>query len=217
MVDLNKTIEQLFVIGLLDWLKSHKRDFPWRSEKAPYKILIAEKFLQQTTYGHVLKVYERFLQKFPDVYSLSKSNDNEITKLIRPLGFQNQRARQLVKMSKTLVKDYKGNIPGKIQDLRKLSGIGKYIASSVACFAFDQDVPIIDLNVRRVLGRIFSWGNGNDNELFSYLAKMLPKGKAKEFNWGMIDFSSLVCSRKPKCKMCPFSDLCTYFKNTSIG
>ena len=210
MVDLNKTIEQFFTIALLNWFKSYKRDFPWRSEKAPYKILIAEKFLQQTTYGHVLKVYEKFLQKFPDMHSLSKSNDKEIAELIKPLGFQNQRARQLVKLSKLLVKDHKGNIPREIEDLMKLPGIGKYIASSVACFAFNQDTPIIDVNVRRVLGRIFSWGNGNDNELFSHLAKMLPKGKSKEFNWGMIDFSALICSRKPKCKKCFFNLRCLY-------
>jgi len=210
VTDLNKTVEQLFVVALLDWFKSHKRDFPWRNEKAPYKILIAEKFLQQTTYGHVLKVYEKFLQKFPDIHSLSKSNDSEIVRLIRPLGFQKQRARQLVKMSKLLIKDHEGNIPCEIEDLMKLPGIGKYIASSVACFAFNQDIPIIDVNVRRVLGRIFSWENYRDEELYSYLAKMLPNGKSKEFNWGIIDFSALICSRKPKCKKCFFNLHCLY-------
>lgn len=210
MVDLSKNLKQSFVTALLDWFKSHKRDFPWRSEREPYRILIAEKFLQQTTYGHVLKIYEKFLQRFPDVYSLSKSSDSEIVRLIRPLGFQKQRARQLVEMSKLLVKDYEGNIPCKIEDLKKLPGIGKYIASSVACFAFNQDVPIIDVNVRRVLGRIFPWGNDSDNTLYSYLTKMLPKGKSKEFNWGIIDFSALICSRKPKCRKCFFNLHCLY-------
>jgi len=157
-----------------------------------------------------LKIYEKFLQRFPDVYSLSKSSDSEIVRLIRPLGFQKQRARQLVEMSKLLVKDYEGNIPCKIEDLKKLPGIGKYIASSVACFAFNQDVPIIDVNVRRVLGRIFPWGNDSDNTLYSYLTKMLPKGKSKEFNWGIIDFSALICSRKPKCRKCFFNLHCLY-------
>jgi len=210
VVDLSKNLKQSFVTALLDWFKSHKRDFPWRSEREPYRILIAEKFLQQTTYGHVLKIYEKFLQRFPDVYSLSKSSDSEIVRLIRPLGFQKQRARQLVEMSKLLVKDYEGNIPCKIEDLKKLPGIGKYIASSVACFAFNQDVPIIDVNVRRVLGRIFPWGNDSDNTLYSYLTKMLPKGKSKEFNWGIIDFSALICSRKPKCRKCFFNLHCLY-------
>jgi len=96
----------------------------------------------------------------------------------------------------------------------KLPGIGKYIASSVACFAFNQDVPIVDVNVRRVLGRIFPWGNDSDNELYSHLAKMLPKGKSKEFNRGMIDFSALICSRKPKCKKCFFNLYCLYARTS---
>ena len=51
-----------------------------------------------------------------------------------------------------------------------------------------------------------------DKEIEKRLSRLIPKGKAKQFNWGIIDFSAIICSRKPKCKKCFLNDLCYYFK-----
>lgn len=212
VLEMSAKSDQIFVNSLITWFKVNKREFPWRNEKNPYNILIAEKFLQQTTYGHVLRVYEKFLSRFPDIYALSKSNESEISVIIQPLGFQNQRAKQLFDMSKKIIDNYDGKIPSDINELVKLPGVGKYISSAVACFAFNQDQPIIDVNVRRVVKRYFSWNKFGDNEIFYRLEKILPKGKAKEFNWGIIDFSNLICGRKPKCEKCFLTNYCRYFK-----
>ena len=198
----------MFVNRLLDWFKLYKRDFPWRMESEPYKILVAEKLLQQTTYGHVLKVYKIFMNKYPDAYSLSQARVSEIEDTIRRLGFQRQRSKQFKEIASMLLKSYNGKVPSGKEDLLKLSGIGHYIANAVLCFAFNKDVPIVDMNVRRVVGRYFGWKRNHDRELERQLIKLIPKGRGKEFNWGIIDFSSLVCSRKAKCTICFLSDLC---------
>jgi len=210
-----RSVEENFAKELLEWFEQNKRDFPWRKEKKPYTILIAEKLLQQTSYGHVLKVYKEFIQKYPDIDTLSRASEKELKELITPLGFHRQRSKQLISIGKIIKKEFEGEIPQKTEELVKLPGVGKYIANAVACFAYGKHTPIIDVNVRRVVGRAFPWGKQKDSQLFDYLEEMMPEGKSKEFNWGIIDFSSKVCSRKPKCQICFFKGLCAFYNKVS--
>lgn len=213
VMDLNQNKRQLFVVTLLDWFKSHKRDFPWRHETDPYRILVAEKLLQQTTYSHVLKAYDAFIEKFPKISNLAQAEVSDIEESIRRLGFQRQRARQFKKIGSTILNEHRGKIPSKKEELLKLSGIGNYVANAVLCFAFNRDEPIVDVNVRRVVKRFFGWKEAKDKQIEERLRRLLPRGKAKQFNWGIIDFSGLICSRKPKCKICFLNDHCLYYKN----
>jgi A/G-specific adenine glycosylase len=206
-----------FVQRSLSWFSSNGRDFPWRRETDPYRILVAEKLLQQTTYGHVMKVYETFFEKFPGVKSLADADVSEIESVIRRLGFQRQRARQFKKIAQAIVDEFNGVVPSRKDDLLKLSGVGNYVASAVLCFAFNKDEAIVDMNVRRVVERVFGWKGVSDKEIANRLSKMIPKGKAKQFNWAIIDFSSIVCSRKPKCNICFLNDLCLYYAQSKLN
>ena len=196
---------------LLRWFKSNKRDFQWRRETDPYRILVAEKLLQQTTFGQVRKVYGKFLKKYPDIETLAGADAKDIEETIKPLGFHRQRATQFKRMTLKMMAEHSGKVPSNREDLLKLNGIGDYVANAVLCFAFNKDEPIVDMNVRRVVRRYFFWKQLNDEEIKERLRPIIPKSKAKEFNWGIIDFSSLICSRKPKCKICFLNDLCSYF------
>ena len=204
---------ELFSQRLLEWFSSNARSFPWRQETDPYRILVAEKLLQQTTYGHVMKGYDVFFEKFPDIQSLSQAEVSDIEDTIRRLGFQRQRAKQFKEIGLTIVNKHSGEIPSNKEDLLTLSGIGNYVANAVLCFAFNKDESIVDMNVRRVVGRYFGWSGIDDREIENRLQKLIPRGKAKSFNWGIIDFSALMCSRKPKCRKCFLSDLCSYFQD----
>ncbi len=212
---MNEQKKKFFSKELLKWFSSNSRDFPWREETNPYRILVAEKLLQQTTYGHVLKVYDTFFKKFPNIQSLANAKISEIEKTIRRLGFQRQRAKQLKKTALTVLDKHKSRIPSNKKDLLNLSGIGDYVANAVLCFAFNKDKSIVDMNVRRVVGRYFGWNSINDREIEKRLQKLIPKGRGKNFNWAIIDFSGLICSRKPKCRICFLSDFCLYFKEKS--
>jgi A/G-specific adenine glycosylase len=180
----------------------------WRRERDPFRVLVAEKLLQQTTYGHVLKAYGAFFEKFPDARALAAAEVSDIEAAIRGLGFQRQRARQLKELACSLVAEHGGAVPSDKGALLRLSGVGEYVASAVLCFAFGMDEPIVDINVRRVVGRLFGWRGLKDNEIAERLRQMIPPGRGREFNWALIDFSALVCSRRPKCRKCPLSDLC---------
>jgi len=197
-----------FVERLLYWFSTNGRTFPWRQDVDPYKVLVAEKLLQQTTYGHVLKVYDTFFKRFPDLRSLAEADVSEIEAVIRRLGFHRQRAKQLKEAAQIIINEFEGKVPGSREDLLKLSGVGEYVASAVLCFAFGNDVPVVDMNVRRVVGRVFGWKGVDDKKIASRLSKIIPAGKAKQFNWALIDFSAIICSRKPKCRVCFLKDIC---------
>ena len=156
-------------------------------------------------------MYDKFIERYPTVRDLSGAKEAEIRAMIKPLGFHNQRAKQLVGIANKLTEDYKELIPSERNDLLSLPGVGDYIANAVLCFAFNKDVPIIDVNIRRVFGRAFEWGTSKDRKLMDHLRNLLPIGKAKEFNWAVIDFSSLICSRSPKCSKCFFAISCHYY------
>ncbi len=157
------------------------------------------------------------MKKYPDIETLAEADVKDIERTIKPLGFHRQRAAQFKKMASSMVAAHGGKVPQKREDLLRLNGIGDYVANAVLCFAFNKDEPIVDMNVRRVVRRYFFWKQLNDEEIRERLRPLIAKNNAKEFNWGIIDFSSLICSRKPKCKICFLNDLCSYFNKQLRG
>jgi A/G-specific adenine glycosylase len=107
-----------------------------------------------------------------------------------------------------------GNFPREIEQMRQFSGIGKYTAQAVASFAFDQSVPIVEANTRRVLARLFNLRESIDSAaarktLWQRAASLLPKSDAAVFNSALLDLGALIClARKPKCDLCPVKAFC---------
>jgi hypothetical protein len=98
----------------------------------------------------------------------------------------------------------------------ELKGIGKYTASAILAFAFKKPVPIVDTNVKRVLGRIFFGYKllaeyiTTDEPFWELKQKIVPKGSTSyDFNQGIMDFGATVCiAKKPKCDICPMRTIC---------
>ena len=202
-----------FVEGLLFWGSLNKRDFPWRKESDPYKILIAELMLQRTKAEQVVRVYEIFLERFPKPRNLAKSSIREIERIIKPLGLA-YRAKRLKMLGEEILSE--GGIPSESKKLTRIHGVGDYAASAVLCFAYGQHTAVVDSNVARIVKRVFSLNFGSDphkrEELWKFMQDLVPEGRAKEFNWSILDFGSLICApKKPKCNICPLNSVCDYY------
>jgi A/G-specific adenine glycosylase len=207
----------IFAKKLLLWGQDNKRDFPWRKESSHYKILVAEKLLQQTDVGHVTKHYDNFFNKYPTLETLAKARQEEIELILRPLGFWRIRARDLKRLATQIIQEYSGDIPSSSQELKKLFGVGEYVAKAVSCFAFGNKEAIVDVNVRRIVSRFFLWKSElpNDREIADLMFNIMPDKESKEFNWALLDYSATVCSRIPKCHACFAKELCEYFRRTT--
>jgi len=188
------------------WYQHYGRaTLPWRNTQSAYEIYLSEIMLQQTQVKTVLeRFYFQFLEKFPTLEDVANAPVDDVLKAWEGLGYYT-RARNL---HKTAV-ETKGFLPNKAEELEKLSGIGKSTAHAVACFAFDEALPILDANVKRILYRFFAVTSCNDKELWELAYKLYDKNNAYIYNQTMMDIGSAICTHKnPSCEACPFESLC---------
>ena len=198
---------------LLAWFACHARDLPWRRERTPYRIWVAEAMLQQTRVETVIPYYERFLARFPTIRALSAVSLEEVLRVWEGLGYY-ARARNLYAAARQIVAARDGQLPDTFEGLLALPGVGQYTAGAVASIAFGRDVPAVDGNVRRVLCRVF--GIHQDvthsavrKELERLAANLIPPGRAGAFNEALMELGAIVCTpRSPRCDDCPLNDLC---------
>jgi A/G-specific adenine glycosylase len=199
--------------SLLRWFDRHGRNLPWRKTRDPYAILVSEVMLQQTQVATVIPYYNKWLRRFPDFASVSCASQNDVLHAWQGLGYYN-RALNL-RAAASIVQDrHRGTLPGDVAAIRKLPGVGRYIANAVATFAFDQPVPIVEANSSRVLARLLDMRAPIDSaigreKLWAFAAQLVPKSSAARFNSAFIDLGALVClAHKPKCSVCPVKKFC---------
>src|SRR6266536_2492781 len=115
--------------SLLRWFRRNGRDLPWRRTRDPYAILVSEFMLQQTQVATVIPYYNKWLRRFPDFASVSRASQNDVLHAWQGLGYYN-RARHLRAAASILRYRYCGYLPGDFAGLRKLPGVGRYIANA---------------------------------------------------------------------------------------
>ena len=199
--------------ALLSWYGEYGRDLPWRRTRDPYPVLVSEVMLQQTGVERVKAKYGEFLAAFPSFAALAAAPLADVIRLWAPLGY-NRRAVRLHAIARTVCEKFGGRLPHRVHELRGLDGLGSYTASAVACFAFDQDVPVVDTNVRRVLTRFFgdvpTGQSANARTLENMARSVLPERHAYEWNQALMDLGSTICTaRTPRCGSCPVALFCT--------
>ncbi len=140
----------VFQKHILDWYHENQRPLPWRKTRDPYCILISEVMSQQTQLSRVIPKYEAWIKKFSTVQSLAKAKVSEVLAYWSGLGY-NRRALNLQKAAQKIAQEYKGAFPRTEKELIALPGIGKYTARAILCFAFDQQVAVVDTNVKKVI------------------------------------------------------------------
>ena len=138
---------------VLGWYRQHGRDLPWRASDDPYHAMVAEFMLQQTGVGRVLPVYASFLERFPTLAVLADAPVADVIRAWSGMGY-NRRAINLQRAARVIMEKHGGVIPRDPRVLETLPGIGRYTAAAIACFAFHRPVPVMDTNIRRVLGRL---------------------------------------------------------------
>jgi len=168
--------------------------------------------LQQTQVGAVLPYYNKWLRRFPTFAALAKASENNVLLAWQGLGYY-ARARNLRATAKIVHRQYRGTFPREIDGIRKLPGIGSYTAHAVATFAFDQSVPVVEVNTSRVLARLFDLQTPIDRatareKLWRSAAALVPKHNAGKFNSALMDLGATICLPKPRCPTCPVQKFC---------
>jgi len=193
---------------LLAWFARHARDLPWRRDRTPYRVWVAEVMLQQTQVTKVQDYYTRFIARFPTVAALAEAPLEDVLKQWEGLGYYS-RARALHRAAQVIVAEHNGELPADVDALRRLPGIGAYTAGAIASIAFGVSAPAVDGNVRRVMARVLAWAEPNAAGLEAAVREWMSANEPGAFTEALMEVGATLCRPKsPQCLLCPWCDLC---------
>ena len=185
------------------------RDLPWRRTRDRWHVLVSEVMLQQTQVHRVLPKFQLFIDAFPTPQRCAEAPLGELLALWQGLGYP-RRCRNLHEAAKAIVRDHGGVVPGELDVLLSLPGIGGYTARAVMAFADSRDVAVVDTNIARILARLHNEPLGKARAQ-SLADGLVPHGSAWEWNQVLMDLGATVCtSRSPQCGECPIAGSCKW-------
>lgn len=203
-----------FADRVIRWQQSDgRRDLPWQGTRDAYRIWVSEIMLQQTQVAAVIPYYTRFLQRFPDVFTLATSPSPDVMAAWAGLGYYS-RARNLHRCAQSVVERYAGRFPATVDALAELPGIGRSTAAAIAAFAFGERAAILDGNVKRVFARHFGvegypGTTAVARRLWSIAEQELPASGIESYTQGLMDLGATLCVRtRPRCGDCPLAVTC---------
>ena len=191
---------------------------PWRGETDVYKIWLSEVMLQQTQVKTVRPYYKQWVNKFPNVKSVAEASEESVLKLWEGLGYY-ARVRNFKSACEWIQNENNGQIPIKSNDFRELKGVGDYIHAAVRSIAYNEVIPVIDGNVKRVVARVLQIEASPSKSLHiirPFLNNEISQESPGDFNQAIMDLGSTICKPKnPKCNKCNINNFCkSYNSNT---
>ena len=207
--------EQVVTKKILNWYDLNRRSLPWRKnvplQKRHYYTLVSEFMLQQTQVATVIPYYKRFIKNIPNLKTLSKVQNKKLIKLWEGLGYYS-RARNLKKTAQVVIKNFKGKLPDKFEDLKSLPGIGNYTASAILAIAFNKPYIPLDGNIERVLKRYLYLKKEKDIQKDNLIKKKSIFGtslRSSDYAQALMELGALICKpTKPLCNQCPIAKNC---------
>ena len=203
--------------ALRRWWAAAARDLPWREPgTSPWAVLVSEVMLQQTPVARVVDVHRAWLARWPEPASLAGEPAGEAVRAWGRLGYP-RRALRLHAAARACVDRHGGAVPDDLEDLLALPGVGPYTARAVACFAYGRRVPVVDVNVARVLARAVD-GEARPVRAvgaadLARVEALLPAdpSQACAVSAALMELGALVCrARAPACAACPLAQRCAW-------
>lgn len=220
--------ESEHLLGARDWRrlrrwyrKNGRHGLPWRQNRTPWRILLAETLLHRTRADSVVAIYPAAIREFSSPAAVLERQDlwRELT---RPAGLV-WRAESFVRACSELVHRYGNRVPGEPAALEELPGIGHYVASAVVCFGFGQRAALVDTNTIRLAARIsgedLQPGRHRSRAVRDAVSRLGPEDKAPDAddNFALLDLAALVCTpREPRCMLCPLRESCVTGRSLTI-
>jgi endonuclease III len=179
----------------------------------PYELAVATILSAQCTDKRVNMITPAFLKRFPDALSLSKAKQEAVFELIKSCSYPNNKAKNLVGMANSLVKDFSGILPSDIDKLMTIPGVGRKTANVLAAVIFNKPAMAVDTHVFRVAARIgLSTNAKNPYQTEMQLVKHIPGHLIPLAHHWLILHGRYVCmARKPKCSECGLTPVCRYY------
>ena len=200
------------VLSIIELLKQQYPDALCALQyEKDYELMIAVRLSAQCTDARVNLVTPALFQAYPTLQSLAEAPIEDIEQYIHSCGFYRQKAKDIVYACQMLLNDYEGKVPGTMEELLKLPGVGRKTANLLLgdLYAVPGSV-VCDTHCIRICGRL-GLSKGNDPaKVETQLRAVLPPEESSDFCHRIVLFGRDICTaRAPKCTNCPLSHLCT--------
>ena len=175
----------------------------------PYLVLIgcilSLRTNDKTTYPATLRMLE--LAKTPE--EMMGVNVDDLSQAIYPVGFYENKAKQIIELSRQIVEELEGKVPDEIDDLIKFNGVGRKTANLVLAKGFNKPAICVDVHVHRIFNRIGYIQTKTPEETEFALREKLPIKHWLDINTLMVTHGQNVCKpQRPKCEDCPIAEWC---------
>ncbi len=179
-----------------------------------FELLVAVMLSAQCTDKRVNMITDELFKVYNTPEQFASLTLDELKPYIFSCGFFNNKGKNIIETSKTLVEKYGGKVPSEFDELVALPGVGRKTASVVTCVGFDEPAMPVDTHVFRVARRLGLSDGNTPEKVESDLKKIFPKEEWNAAHHTMIFHGRYVCdSRKPKCGECLLKSVCRYEKN----
>ncbi len=175
----------------------------------PFKVLVCALLSTRTRDETTAEVCRKFFQRVKSPKDIVQMSFKELERLIYPVGFYRNKARQLKETAQTLIDRYGGRIPQSLEELVELPGVGRKVANLVLADGFGKPAICVDVHVHRITNRWCLIKTKTPYETELKLMELLPKEHWIEINRLLVAFGQRICTpQKPKCHRCPIENFC---------
>lgn len=179
---------------------------------SPYELICAVVLSAQCTDKRVNMVSPQLFAAYPDVQALSSADPNDVKRIIASISYPNSKAEHLVEMARGIVEKHGGKVPSEIEELMKLSGVGRKTANVVASIIYDKPVIAVDTHVFRLSHRLGLSEGKTPDAVEKDLERYIPENlRAKAHHWLILHGRYICTSRAPRCAECALKPYCKYF------
>ena len=177
----------------------------------PFQLLVATILSAQCTDKQVNRVTRTLFKKLSTPKAFAEAPINMIEELIHSTGFYRNKAKSIQNCATALLEQHHGNVPGTLEALVKLPGVGRKTANVVLGAAFSIPGIVVDTHVSRISQRLDLTDHKDPVKIEFDLMEQIPKRAWNDFSLHLIYFGRETCSaRKPKCDLCPMNKLCNF-------
>lgn len=175
----------------------------------PYTLLVAVVLSAQSTDKGVNKATETLFKVADTPQKMLDLGEEKLKEYIKTIGLFNNKAKNIIALSRQLVNDFGGEVPADRDTLTELAGVGRKTANVVMNVWYNQPTLAVDTHVMRIARRLdFSHGK-TPLEIENDLTAVLPTEMIKNTNHWLVLFGRYICkAQKPLCEKCPIYDFC---------
>ncbi|MCB9848593.1 MAG: A/G-specific adenine glycosylase [Phycisphaeraceae bacterium] len=222
--DTSASRDRAIARGIERWFQASARDLPWRTTpRDGYYALVSEAMLLQTQASRIAERFPPFIQRFPTIESLAEADEHDVLAQWSGLGYY-RRAKNLHAAARAVVREHGGIVPRDASALRRLPGVGRYTAGSIASIVYDEPAPIVDGNVARVLLRLDGadlppTASATIHRLWARAEDLVRAATSPALlNEGLMELGANICTpRSPGCDACPVRSSCVAHREGKQG